>query len=114
MKIFKSKMFYFFLGLFLAIAIPGVYAWNSNVSSGDPLTASKWNDLVSKVESLEQESESSIDFFDCEIRLHGRDRDDVDRYSSWVSPQEGETITTRTSPNWGRYLRYMEIQVRCP
>jgi len=50
---------------------------------------------------------------DCEFRLYGRDRDDKDRYSPWVSIKEGETVKTRTNPRWGRYLRYMELQIRC-
>ncbi len=52
MKIIHSKIFYFFLGLLLAVAIPGVYAWNSNVGSGDPLTSNMWNSLVSEVEDI--------------------------------------------------------------
>ena len=51
MKFFQSRALYFFLGLFLAVAIPGVYAWNTAVDPGDPLTADKWNDLVDQVES---------------------------------------------------------------
>jgi|SRR6056297_614920 len=54
MKTFQSKIFYFLLGLFLATAIPTVYAaWNDPISSGDPLTAQKWNNLVDQVESMD-------------------------------------------------------------
>src|SRR6056297_2220193 len=53
MRILQSKVFYFFLGLFLAIAIPSVYAaWNDPVSSGDPLTSAKWNNLINEIQQI--------------------------------------------------------------
>ena len=53
MRILQSKIFYFFLGLFLAAAIPTVYAaWHDPVSSGDPLTSTKWNNLISEIQQI--------------------------------------------------------------
>lgn len=56
-KIFKfvsSRAMYLLIGLFLALAIFGVRAaWNSTVSSGQPLTSALWNDVVAKLVELD-------------------------------------------------------------
>ena len=48
-KFISSRALYFFIGVFLSIAIVTVYAALPTVSPGDPLTAAKWNELVNKV-----------------------------------------------------------------
>jgi hypothetical protein len=51
------KTFFYQIGVFFLVASMSslVFAyWNSRVSSGDTLTASRWNSLVSKVEQIEK------------------------------------------------------------
>jgi len=49
-KVISSRVFYLFLGLALSISIYAAYAaWDSTVSSGDPLTATIWNEHVQKL-----------------------------------------------------------------
>ncbi len=90
MKIFKSKIFYFFLGLFLAAAIPGVYAWNSTVSSGDPLTADSWNALVNKIENLDSDVDG--------LATEGYVDSSVDSFEScnWDGWQPQQSVTSPT------------------
>jgi len=50
----SSRVLYLLIGLFLALAIFGVQAaWNSTVSSGQPLTSALWNDMVAKLVELD-------------------------------------------------------------
>lgn len=46
-----SRLFYLILGLFFALSVTIIYA-ASTVSSGQTLTASLWNDLVSEINTL--------------------------------------------------------------
>ena len=91
-KTLHSKIFYFFLGLFIAVSVPGVYAWNSAVSSGDPLTVDKWNDLVAKVEDLDSEVSSSGDFY-CRICIRGQNECSGgfdEACTDWVGPGDSD------------------------
>jgi hypothetical protein len=50
------KTFFYQIGVFLLVASMSslvLAAWNSRVNSNDTLTTSKWNDLVAKVEQIE-------------------------------------------------------------
>ncbi len=49
MLVFSSKLFYLFLGLFLAVTVSTVYAELSTVTTGQTLTATMWNNLVNEV-----------------------------------------------------------------
>jgi len=54
MKIKFPKVFYVFLGLFLALVIYGAEAaWNTTVSSGTTLTSALWNDMINKLIELD-------------------------------------------------------------
>ncbi|MCG2695344.1 hypothetical protein L6248_00165 [Candidatus Parcubacteria bacterium] len=56
----SSRALYLLIGLFLALAIFGVQAaWNSTVSSGQPLTSALWNDVVAKLVDLDNKGVSS-------------------------------------------------------
>ena len=57
LKFISSRALYLLIGLFLALAIFGVQAaWNSTVSSGQPLTSALWNDVVAKLVELDNKN----------------------------------------------------------
>lgn len=60
-KFISSRALYFLIGVFLSIAIATVYAALPAVSPGDPLTAAKWNEMVDKVNELDEHSITIID-----------------------------------------------------
>ncbi|MFH1662200.1 MAG: hypothetical protein ABIA02_03840 [Candidatus Falkowbacteria bacterium] len=55
-KLVSSRMLYLCLGLFFALSIfVANAAWNSTVSTSDPLTATLWNDVVAKLVDIDNQ-----------------------------------------------------------
>lgn len=50
----SSRFLFFTIGLFISVAVLTAYAaWDTTVTTGETLTATKWNDLVNKISSME-------------------------------------------------------------
>ena len=92
MKFLKSYLKSLSVFLLAWFSVLGVYAALSTVSSGDPLTATSWNEMVSKLTSLNTNNDDLVtkSYVDSQVSAN----------SSWVE-FAGYTTATYNANMWG-------------
>lgn len=92
MKFLKSYLKSLSVFLLAWFSVLGVYAALSTVNSGDPLTATSWNEMVSKLTSLNTNNDDLVtkSYVDSQVSAN----------SSWVE-FAGYTTATYNGNMWG-------------